>query len=175
MNVVTEIDGDTATVHPLHASDRPRLAAKLLEAAGPGNARAIRSVSLKGGGRGYTVPVAVAEAAGLIPAETDSEFDSGGVADGIVPRTLQEPQGVYSPDETRAWLDAEAAFKEEQKAAGNPSPVTTEPTEPAKKAPAKKAPAKAAPRKAAAAKADTDKADSGASAADDEAGDPDVQ
>ncbi|MDE1673855.1 hypothetical protein [Nocardia gipuzkoensis] len=76
MQAITEIDGDTATVRPLRHGDRPRLAALLLEAAGPGNARSVRSVSLKGGGRAYTVPVAVAEAAGLIPAQA-ARFDEG--------------------------------------------------------------------------------------------------
>ncbi|MFR9773042.1 hypothetical protein [Nocardia sp. SC052] len=159
MQAITEIDGDTATVRPLHHSDRPRLAALLLQAAGPGNARAVRSVSLKGGGRGYQVTTAIAEAAGLVPVEADSEFDSGGVASeiGLSPTTVQEPERVFSPEEVRAfeaWLDAEAAFAKEQKNA-----------EPAKKAPAKKAPpAKAAPR----GKATTPKTDAGKSASSDD-------
>lgn len=170
MQAITEIDGDTAIVTPLHFQDRPKLAALLLAAAGPGNARAVRSQSVKGGGRAYVVPVAVAEAAGLIPAEAEP-FDAGGVTGGMQAKTVTEPQQVLSAEQAHtfaSWLEAEAAFKAKEPTDATPTaPAESEPGEPAKKAPAKKAAPKAVPRgKATTAKSGTGDADSGDTPAD---------
>lgn len=73
MRVTIEIDGDTATVEPIGTDQRGLLAARLLEAAGPGNARAVRTESVKGGGRVFRVPTAVVYAAGLVPEESDEQ------------------------------------------------------------------------------------------------------
>ncbi|WP_280186019.1 MULTISPECIES: hypothetical protein [Nocardia] len=198
MQAITEIDGDTATVRPLHHGDRPRLAALLLEAAGPGNARSVRSVSLKGGGRAYTVPVAVAEAAGLIPAQA-AHFDEGRAIEVRVndQPTVEEARGALAAAQqevakaqstladsqeraTAPGAHAEGSAQsgsEQTDAEPTPETATSKP-EPAKKTPAKKAaPTKATPRgKATAAKAEADKSDSGADAADSsEAGDSNVE
>ncbi|WP_280244251.1 hypothetical protein [Nocardia abscessus] len=72
MEAITELleDGN-ATIEPISPSQRGQLAAHLLQAAGPGNARVIRTVSVKGGGRAFLVPAAVAYAAGLVPDAAD--------------------------------------------------------------------------------------------------------
>lgn len=153
MQAITEIDGDNATVIPLNASDRPRLAALLLQAAGPGNARVVRTVSVRGGGRAFEVPTVVATAAGLVPdetAETADSFDSGGFAVAPTTKLVTEPQRVFSPEEIQAYTAA-VEFAESQAEAAKPerddaAVAESEPTS-AKRAPAKKAPAKkAAPK-----------------------------
>jgi hypothetical protein len=130
MQAITEIDGDTATVRPLHHSDRPRLAALLLQAAGPGNARAVRSVSLKGGGRAYTVPVAVAEAAGLIPAQA-AQFDEGRTIEVRVndQPTVEEARGALAAAQQEvARAQSTLADSEERAAKAEPvlSPQQTQ-------------------------------------------------
>lgn len=64
MHVTIEIDGDTATVRTGQRS-RPLLASRLIEAAGPGRAGLVKTVT-GGEGLAFSVPVEVARAAGLI-------------------------------------------------------------------------------------------------------------
>lgn len=106
MKAITEIDGDTAVVHPVTAAERGQLAAHLLTAAGPGNARTVRTISVRGGGRAFQVPLAVAYAASLIPIEAD---DTSGNGDAIV-RDTSVPERVLSAQETASfvrWTESE--------------------------------------------------------------------
>ncbi|MBF6410971.1 hypothetical protein [Nocardia farcinica] len=64
MHVTIEIDGETATVRTGQRS-RPLLASRLIEAAGPGRAGLVKTVT-GGEGLAFSVPVEVARAAGLI-------------------------------------------------------------------------------------------------------------
>ncbi|WP_280420653.1 hypothetical protein [Nocardia carnea] len=65
MHVVVEIDGGTATVRPVHADQRGRVAARLLEVAGD-RGREVRTVT-SGPGAGFRVPVDIVRAAGFLP------------------------------------------------------------------------------------------------------------
>jgi hypothetical protein len=128
IQAITTIDGDTATIQPVHGSERGQLAKQLIDAAGHGNARAVRTRSIKGGGRAFVVPVAIAEAAGLIPAEADT-----GQKDATPESTPQQSGETKTAEQTHQEAGETKATE----------------AEPAKKATAKKTPAKkAAPAKA---------------------------
>lgn len=63
-----EISGDTATVYA-DTIRRPQVAARLIDAAGPGRAGVVRTVT-GGNSVAFAVPVDVARAAGLLPDHT---------------------------------------------------------------------------------------------------------
>lgn len=65
MKAITEVDGDTATVRAFTTHGHERLADLLTKAAGPERVREVRGVST--GGRGFRVPLDIAQAAGLVP------------------------------------------------------------------------------------------------------------
>lgn len=65
-----EISGDTATVYA-DSIRRPTIAARLIDAAGPGRAGVVRTVT-GGQSLALSVPVDVARAAGLLPDKLDT-------------------------------------------------------------------------------------------------------
>ncbi|MEU1550208.1 hypothetical protein [Nocardia sp. NPDC005745] len=150
MEAITNLLEDgTATVEPLSPGDRGRLAAHLLQAAGSGNARVVRTVSVKGGGRAFQVPAAVAYAAGLVPdtADADAATKSTESSD-TGPRNAQ--LSPNADEFTKAVLDTKSENSEPEPpsataAEADPQPAPAKETAAKKAAPAKKT----APRTAA--------------------------
>jgi hypothetical protein len=86
MKTITEIDGNTATIRVVPPEKHERLAALLLKAAGEDRKREVRSIST--GGRGFRVPLDIAEEAGLVRyniviPDRDDDADDGGQADSV--------------------------------------------------------------------------------------------
>lgn len=117
MQVITEIDGDTAEVHPLDGRDREKLATKLLTAAGD-RRREVKTYTGRTGA-GFRVPMDIAEAAGLVPT-----FAEGGI---VEPVQDEQPDGVEpegnSSEIPNSSNDPEIADSSE---AGDDSPETAE-------------------------------------------------
>lgn len=131
MKAITEVDGDTATVRAFDTSGHERLAGLLTKAAGPERVQEVRGVST--GGRGFRVPLDIAQAVGLVPV-LHSEV------------TFPEPDTTDQPDqETASDATPESAGDPEQDAsAATDSEDTADPTP--QDAPAAKPARKAASR-----------------------------
>ncbi|WP_067671833.1 hypothetical protein [Nocardia miyunensis] len=159
MKAITEVDGDIATVRAFSTGGHERLAALLIKAAGPERVREVRGVST--GGRGFRVPVDIAQAAGLVPdpmgdiafpepqGTPSAELSPNAQAFmETVSQTAQEtPQAATQPEQEAASEAApESASEPEQDASAatesedtsEPEPETaSEPEAPAAKAPRK--------------------------------------
>ncbi|NKY48027.1 hypothetical protein [Nocardia cerradoensis] len=101
MKTITEIVGDTATIRVVPPEKHERLAALLIEAAGD-RKREVKSIST--GGRGFRVPLDIAEDAGLVSYEiviTDDENDSGQAE-------TQFAEGGVIPDDATAVNDTDS-------------------------------------------------------------------
>ncbi|AXK88832.1 hypothetical protein SAMN05421776_108227 [Nocardia farcinica] len=97
MHVTIEIDGDTATVRTGQRS-RPLLASRLIEAAGPGRAGLVKTVT-GGEGLAFSVPVEVARAAGLIREDAPEPVE-------VVP-PVEKPKPASKPRAKRSRRAAE--------------------------------------------------------------------
>jgi hypothetical protein len=179
MKTITEIDGDTATIRVVPPEKHERLAALLIEAAG-GRKREVKSIST--GGRGFRVPLDIAEAAGLVSyeitaddgddgqAETGSQFAEGGVipSGATAVNDTGSPIAVLTAEERDQLVPGPA---ESDTPASEPEPADATPSaddSPAEEtADAEEEPAKPAARKTAS-RAKTKPA---TKAADDKAGD----
>lgn len=157
MKAITEIDDDTAVILPLNSAERGQLAAHLLTAAGPGNGRTVRTRSVRGGGRAFVVPLAVAYAAGLIPTEvhdTPLEVTSFPV-DAADETTEAEQPGVELDTVAEATDLGDDQAESVEQSSDSETPADPKPA-PAKKAHTKRAPAKKAAPKTQEAKTDVE-------------------
>lgn len=91
MRAITEITGDTAIVRGLDTRAHERLAGLLLTAAGPERIRDVQITSQ--GGRGFRVPLDIARAAGLIPADPPIE-------DEVVDEDVEAVEDAQESDDT---------------------------------------------------------------------------
>lgn len=120
MHVTIEIDGDTATVRTGQRS-RPLLASRLIEAAGPGRAGVVKTVT-GGEGLAFSVPVEVARAAGLIRDDAPEPVEVVAPAEKPEkpekPKTASKPRGKRNPRPAEPETAAAVAVAEDDAAEG---------------------------------------------------------
>lgn len=112
MHVTIEIDGDTATVRTGQRS-RPLLASRLIEAAGPGRAGLVKTVT-GGEGLAFSVPVEVARAAGLIRDDAPEPVEVVAPPEKPEkPKTASKPRGKRNPRPAEPETAAAVAVAED--------------------------------------------------------------
>ncbi|WP_280498547.1 hypothetical protein [Nocardia cyriacigeorgica] len=104
MRVITELVGDLADIYSPEKGQTGRLAARLLDAAGPGRRREVRTVT-GGSGPVFRVPVDIARAAGFINEPANAGNSSGSEA------TTDDAAGAGAADAGHSRACAVAAHR----------------------------------------------------------------